>query len=74
MAFRLAPDDATAALRRTHFFATPYGRGLWISAWLDAGIDWKVIELLVECSYRTVANKRLVKALDAGVGTGSANC
>ncbi|MBI2189542.1 MAG: MmcQ/YjbR family DNA-binding protein [Acidobacteria bacterium] len=67
IAFRLAPSDAEAALRRKHFFATPYGRGLWVSAWVDGAIDWKLIGLLIERSYRTVANKRLLKALDASV-------
>jgi predicted DNA-binding protein (MmcQ/YjbR family) len=63
IAFRLAPADAEAALQRKHFFATPYGRGLWVSAWVDGVIDWKSIGLLVERSYRSVANKRLLKTL-----------
>jgi predicted DNA-binding protein (MmcQ/YjbR family) len=67
IAFRLGPGDAEAALRRKGFFATPYGRGLWVSAWVDGSIDWKAIGLLVERGYRTVANKKLLKALDAGV-------
>ena len=65
IAFRLGPVEAAATLRRKHFFATPYGRGLWVSAWMDGAIDWKLIGVLVERSYRTVANKRLLKALDA---------
>jgi predicted DNA-binding protein (MmcQ/YjbR family) len=69
IAFRLAPVDAAATLRRKHFFATPYGRGLWVSAWVDGAIDWKLIGLLVERSYRTVANKRLLEALDAADGS-----
>lgn len=63
IAFRLAPVDCEAALRRKHFFATPYGRGLWVSAWVDGTIDWKLIESLVGRSYRTVTSKRLSKAL-----------
>jgi predicted DNA-binding protein (MmcQ/YjbR family) len=66
IAFRLAPADSEPALQRKHFFATPYGRGLWVSAWVDGAIDWKLIASLVRRSYRTVANKRLLKALDAG--------
>ena len=65
IAFRLAPVDVAAALRRKHFFATPYGRGLWVSLWLDSAIDWKSIRLLIERSYRVVATKRLLRALDA---------
>jgi predicted DNA-binding protein (MmcQ/YjbR family) len=65
IAFRLAPADCAAAVQRRHFFGTPYGRGLWVSAWVDGAINWKLIGSLVERSYRLVAGKRLVKALDA---------
>ncbi len=64
IAFRLAPVDVAAALRRKHFFATPYGRGLWASVWVDVAVDWKLIESLLERSYRLVASKRLLAALD----------
>jgi predicted DNA-binding protein (MmcQ/YjbR family) len=62
--FRLAPVDVAAALRRKDFFATPYGRGLWASVWMDGAVDWKLIESLLEHSYRLVASKRLLTALD----------
>jgi predicted DNA-binding protein (MmcQ/YjbR family) len=65
IAFRLAPADGEVALQRKHMFTTPYGRGLWVSAWVDGAIDWKLIGLFVDRSYRTVATKRLLKALDA---------
>src|SRR5262249_41981448 len=64
IAFRLSPVDVDLALRRKRFFPTPYGRGLWVSLWVDAAIDWKLVRSLIERSYRLVANKRLVKALD----------
>ena len=64
LAFRLAPVGVAAALRREHFFATPYGRGLWVSVWVDVAVDWKLIESLLERSYRLVASKRLLAALD----------
>lgn len=64
IAFRLAPADTAAALRRKDFFVTPYGRGLWASAWVDGTVDWKLIESLLERSYRLVASKRLLTALD----------
>jgi predicted DNA-binding protein (MmcQ/YjbR family) len=64
IAFRLAPLDGAAALRRKHFFATPYGRGLWFSVWVDVAVDWKLIGSLVEQSYRVVAGKRLLSLLD----------
>ena len=65
IAFRLPPAEVDRALRRKSFFATPYGRGLWASVWVDAKIDWKLIASLLERSYRLVANKRMIRALDA---------
>ena len=41
IALRLSPTDVDLTLRRKQFFATPYGRGLWASVWVDAAIDWK---------------------------------
>jgi predicted DNA-binding protein (MmcQ/YjbR family) len=69
IAFRLRPIDAAATLWRKHFFVTPYGRLLWVSVWVDGTIDWKLIGSLVERSYRTVANKRLLRTLDASDGS-----
>jgi predicted DNA-binding protein (MmcQ/YjbR family) len=64
IAFRLSPRDVDRTLRRQHFFATPYGRGLWVSVWVDAAIDWTLIASLVDRSYRLVANKRMLRALE----------
>ena len=64
IAFRLNPVDADLLLKRTPFFVTPYGRGLWVSAWADATLDWRLIGNLVERSYRVVALKRMLHALD----------
>jgi predicted DNA-binding protein (MmcQ/YjbR family) len=66
IAFRLEPVDVDLLLQRAPFFVTPYGRGLWVSAWADAALDWALIGSLVERSYRTVALRRMVKALDEG--------
>jgi predicted DNA-binding protein (MmcQ/YjbR family) len=62
IAFRLDPEDVERLLRRKHFFATPYGRGLWASLWADGRIDWRAVENLVERSYRVVALKRMLTA------------
>jgi predicted DNA-binding protein (MmcQ/YjbR family) len=66
IAFRLEPVDVDLLLKRPPFFVTPYGRGLWVSAWADAALDWALVGSLVERSYRTVALRRMVKALDDG--------
>jgi predicted DNA-binding protein (MmcQ/YjbR family) len=65
IAFRLDPVDVDLLLKRRPFFVTPYGRGVWVSAWADAALDWPLIGQLVERSYRTVALKRMLQALDA---------
>lgn len=65
VAFRLPPDDVERLLPGKQFFLTPYGRGQWVSAWLDEAVDRKLIEQLIESSYRTVATKRMVAALTA---------
>ena len=63
--FRLSPGDVVRTLRRQSFFATPYGRGLWASRWVDDRVNWKLIAQLVEKSYRCVATKRMLMALAA---------
>jgi predicted DNA-binding protein (MmcQ/YjbR family) len=63
IAFRLPPTDVDLLLRRRGFFATPYGRSLWASVWVDDSLDWDLVEHLVEQSFRTVAKKRMIAAL-----------
>jgi predicted DNA-binding protein (MmcQ/YjbR family) len=65
IAFRLEPDEVEGQLRRKQFFATPYGRGLWVSLWADGRVDWRAVAELVERSYRVVALKRMLGALEA---------
>jgi predicted DNA-binding protein (MmcQ/YjbR family) len=64
IAFRLAPNEVERLLQHKQFFATPYGRGLWASVWADGRIDWRAVEGLVERSYRLVALKRMLTALE----------
>ena len=63
IAFKLPPDDV--ALRRLRdTFATPYGRGLWTSIWVDGTIEPETIARLAERSYRAVATKRMIRTLE----------
>jgi len=64
IAFRLEPVDVDLLLRRKEFFATPYGRGQWVSLRADGRIDWRLVQHLLEQSYRLVALKRMLVALD----------
>jgi predicted DNA-binding protein (MmcQ/YjbR family) len=55
IAFRLGRVEAARWQRREQFFATPYGRGLWISRWVDDSLEWKVVADLARRSYRLAA-------------------
>ena len=68
IAFKLPADDP--ALRPWgDAFATPYGRGAWTSIWIDGAVDRQAIAVLAERSYRGVATKRMVRALDERAAT-----
>jgi predicted DNA-binding protein (MmcQ/YjbR family) len=64
IAFRLAPSEIERLLTRRQFFVTPYGRGQWVSLWTDGTVDWRAVTDLVDRSYRVVAQKRMITALD----------
>ena len=68
IAFRLPAKQAAAALKDVRWFASPYGRGLWVSVWVDGTVDWKQIGAFVDKSYRTVAPKKLLAALGHSQG------
>jgi predicted DNA-binding protein (MmcQ/YjbR family) len=64
LAFRLDGADVERLLRDRGFFATPYGRGQWASAWADVPLDWEQVRELLLRSYRVVATRRLLLALE----------
>ena len=64
IAFRLDAIDVSLLLRKKNFFATPYGQGRWVSVWADRRVAWRLVERLLDRSYRTVATKRMITALD----------
>ena len=70
IALRLDPVDVDLLRRQKSFFETPYGRGLWASAWADERLDWALMTSLVERSYRIVALKRMLSVLDGAVASG----
>ena len=65
--FKPEPDERPALLEDERFYIPPYfGPSGWLS--LDftvAPVDWDEVAELVESSYRQVALKRMLKALDA---------
>jgi predicted DNA-binding protein (MmcQ/YjbR family) len=64
IAFKLPAREVDVLLRRKDFFATPYGRGLWASLWVDGKVDWTLVRRLLLRSYRVVALKRMLAALE----------
>jgi predicted DNA-binding protein (MmcQ/YjbR family) len=55
IAFRVEDAEKEKLRRDGEFFATPYGRGKWVSLWIDRPIpQWRRIQELVDASYRLV--------------------
>jgi predicted DNA-binding protein (MmcQ/YjbR family) len=69
IAFRLDRDNIERLSGNPLFFATPYGRGQWLSLRVDATFDWTVVEELVNACYRLVALKRMLVVLGARAWT-----
>ena len=65
LAFRLGARATKQLLAQNKLsFPTPYGRGEWLSIWVDATVDWDLVGDLMNRSYRLVALKRMITALD----------
>jgi predicted DNA-binding protein (MmcQ/YjbR family) len=65
IAFRMDPLDVHEMAGKRRFFETPYGRGQWLSLWVDSDLDWRFIEKQITRSYRAVALKRMIGKLKA---------
>lgn len=66
MVFKPDPDDEPALRQDTRVFVPPYfGASGWLALPLEIVDDWTEIAELVDASYRQVALKRQLAALDA---------
>jgi predicted DNA-binding protein (MmcQ/YjbR family) len=64
--FKPLPTREETLLEDPRFFTPPYvGRFGWVSMWVDGAVRWSDLRDLVVESYRQIAPKRLVAALDA---------
>jgi predicted DNA-binding protein (MmcQ/YjbR family) len=65
--FKPDPEEREALLQDERFYSPPYfGPGGWLALDLDAAeVDWAELAELTESSYRQVALKRMLAALDA---------
>jgi predicted DNA-binding protein (MmcQ/YjbR family) len=61
------PEEHLALVEDSRFYGVPYyDRARWVGADLDArDTDWEMLAELIETSYRQVANRRQLVALDA---------
>jgi predicted DNA-binding protein (MmcQ/YjbR family) len=65
IAFRAPAERLPALLEDDRFFAAPYAaRHRWVCLHVDAPLDWREVEQLLRDSYRQVALKRMLAALD----------
>jgi predicted DNA-binding protein (MmcQ/YjbR family) len=64
---RTDPEEHLALIEDGRFYGVPYyDRARWVGADLDASdTDWEMLAELIETSYRQVANRRQLVALDA---------
>jgi predicted DNA-binding protein (MmcQ/YjbR family) len=63
IAFRLSPAEGRKREQARGFLSTPYGRGQWVSMEAHGRLDWRLVDALILKSYREVAIKRMLRAL-----------
>ena len=65
--FKPEPDERPALLDEKRFYVPPYfGPAGWVALDFEAApVDWDEVVELIEGSYRQVALKRMVKALES---------
>jgi predicted DNA-binding protein (MmcQ/YjbR family) len=67
--FKPEPGERPALVEDPRFYVPPYfGPGGWLALdFTAAKVDWDEVAELMEGSYRQIAIKRMLKALDGGV-------
>ncbi|MHC5062798.1 MAG: MmcQ/YjbR family DNA-binding protein [Planctomycetota bacterium] len=58
------PEQQTLVTDPRFFVPAYVGHKGWVSMWVDRDLAWELIEDLIMDSYRSVALKRMLKALD----------
>jgi predicted DNA-binding protein (MmcQ/YjbR family) len=64
VAFRLDSHEVEALMKQQSFARTPYGQGKWVSLPVRPRPGWALVETLVLRSYRLMALKRMIAAMD----------
>lgn len=66
LVFKPAPGERDALVHERRMSIPPYyGPSGWLAFSLDGDVDWEEVRELLEDSYRQVALKRMLTALDA---------
>jgi predicted DNA-binding protein (MmcQ/YjbR family) len=74
IAFRLSAERLPMVLADERFYAAPYGaRHGWVCMHADGRIEWGEVEGLLRESYRQVALKRMLIALEEASGAPGAD-
>jgi len=66
IAFHLNRADVAKYAEVRGFIRTPYGRDEWISMKADGRVNWRLAKELILKSYKLVALKRMITALETG--------
>ena len=67
IAFRATPLRQAQLIRDQRFYAAPYAAAHgWVCMHADQAVDWKEVAELLHDSYRLVALKRMLDAMDDG--------
>jgi predicted DNA-binding protein (MmcQ/YjbR family) len=71
IAVKLPLAEFDAQVAQGLMFATPYGRGSWVSLWVDGdeGVNWRELTRLIRRAYDGVATKRMRTVAGSLVGT-----
>ena len=65
IAFAAKPEKQKVLLQKPGFFAAPYGAKYgWVCRDAEGRLNWKELEKLIVESYRKVALKRMLTAMD----------
>ena len=65
IAIRLVADHVRELCRSKNFFPTPYGKGQWVSCYIDSRVQWRLLSRLIDDSYRQLALQRMLTVLDS---------
>ena len=67
IAFRATPSRQAQLIRDQRFYAAPYAAAHgWVCMHTDQAVDWKEVAERLQNSYRLVALKRMLNAMDEG--------